>query len=60
MNDFLKICLFSPLLMLSLGLGVSIGEAFNKLTQPAERQAPEVKIMKTPNCIEPVTVAGLD
>jgi hypothetical protein len=27
MNDFLKICLFSPLLMLALGLGIAIGEA---------------------------------
>ena len=36
MNDLLKICLFSPLLMLSLGLGVAIGEAFNELTEDRE------------------------
>jgi hypothetical protein len=27
MNDFLKICFFSPLLMLAFGLGIAIGEA---------------------------------
>jgi hypothetical protein len=27
MNDFLQICLFSPLLMLAFGLGIAIGEA---------------------------------
>jgi len=27
MNDFLKICFFSPLLMLAFGLGVAIGES---------------------------------
>ncbi len=27
MNDFLGILLFSPLLMLALGLGIAIGEA---------------------------------
>ena len=27
MNDFLRIFLFSPLLMLAFGLGVAVGEA---------------------------------